>query len=494
MLFRVYLADNTYKTLYIDPATATTTDVWRMLCERLQLPESEWQYFFLWTVSSDVELLMYTDTVIEDAVKEYPALRASFTRPAGYRAPGESVLTSFFTPRQREKEQFSASKYVIESDAVTFQDLPRPQSLTRTTTALQLSAAMSPRAQTQLNLTSPRNGAAAGSVAAAPNKKSFTRTRSFLSPLSGAADAEGGGSGSGSGSGSKFLFRTTQILPHVEELRVVSPTGTRLLYLEGVHDVLCGNHPFRPASLVKLAALQLCASKGPYDDGTWQDGTISDHLALYIPKHAASLRSARAWEDAICDEYAALGDKMSALDCQRAYLDIVQQLPSYGSTFFPVTFIPEEVTPFKQVFEGDILLGVNAIGVHLIDTRLCRRADTSPVRTCPFQRIISWESDKLTFFFEYLPAEGNAQHPILLTFSTPHGNMINDLLYDWLEAFRSAAAARLAVTQVVTKPEAASKGAHPKGKSKDKKKKKKSTSSSTTKHKSSKSTSTTQQK
>lgn len=484
MLFRVYLADNTYKTLYIDPTTATTTDVWRMLCQRLQLPEDEWQYFFLWTVSSDVELLMYTDTVIEDAVKEYPALRASFSRPAGYRAPGESVLTSFFTPRQRDKEQFSASKYVIESDAVTFQDLPRPQSLTRTTTALQLSAAMSPRAQTQLNLTSPRKGAAGG--AEISHKKSFTRTRSFLSPLTGTVDAEG------SGGGSKFLFRTTQILPHVEELRVVSPSGTRLLYLEGVHDVLCGNHPFRPATLVKLAALQLCASKGPYSESTWQDGTVSDHLALYIPKHAASLRSARAWEGVIRDEYAALGDKMSALECQRAYLAVIQQLPSYGSTFFPVTFIPEEVTPFKQIFEGDILLGVNAIGVHLIDTRLCRRADTSPVRTCPFQRIISWDSDKLTFFFEYLPAEGNAQHPVLLTFSTPHGNMINDLLCDWLEAFRSAAAARLAVTQVVTKPEAPSKSVHPKGKNKDKKNK--STSTSTSKHKSSKSTSSTKKK
>ena len=481
VLFRVYLADNTYKTLYIDPAKATTTDVWRMLCERLQLPENEWQYFFLWTVSSDVELLMYTDTVIEDAVKDYPALHASFSRPAGYRAPGESVLTSFFTPRQRDKEQFSASKYVIESDAVTFQDLPRPQSLTRTTTALQLSAAMSPRAQTQLNFKSPRAGMAAG-AAADSRKKSFTRTRSFLSPLTGAADTDGT-----SGGGSKFLFRTTQILPHVEELRVVSPSGTRLLYLEGVHDVLCGNHPFRPPTLVKLAALQLGASKGPYNDSTWQDGIVADHLALYIPKHAASLRSARAWEGVIRDEYAALGDKMSPLECQRAYLAIIQQLPSYGSTFFPVTFIPEEVTPFKQVFEGDILLGVNAIGVHLIDTRLCRRADTSPVRTCPFQRIISWDSDKLTFFFEYLPAEGDAEHPILLTFSTPHGNMINDLLCDWLEAFRAAAAARLAVTQVVTKPDASNKSAQPKGKSKDKKKK----STSTSKHKSSKSTSST---
>lgn len=474
MLFRVYLADNTYKTLYIDPATATTTDVWRMLCERLQLPENEWQYFFLWTVSSDVELLMYTDTVIEDAVKEYPALRASFSRPAGYRAPGESVLTSFFSPRQRDKEQLSASKYVIESDAVTFQDLPRPQSITRSTTALQLSATMSPRTHTQMSLAAPR-----GSVADS-HKKSFTRTRSFLSPLTGAADPE-------SGSGSKFLFRTTQILPHVEELRVASPAGTRLLYLEGVHDVLCGNHPLRAPTLVRLAALELCASKGPYTERAWQDGTVADHLALYVPKHAASLRSARAWEAVIRDEYAALGDTKSPLDCQRAYLAVIQQLPSYGSTFFPVTFIPEEVTPFKQMFEGDILLGVNAIGVHLIDTRLCRRADASPVRTCPFQRIISWDSDKLTFFFEYLPAEGNAQHPILLTFSTPHGNMINDLLCDWLEAFRTAAAARLAVTQVVTKPEPEPqpKKAHPKGKSKDKKK------SSTTKHKSSKSTTTT---
>jgi len=443
VMLRVYLADNSFKTLYINPKTSTTTDVWRMLCEKLQLPPSEWGYFFLWTISSDAEILMYADSLIEDAAKEYPELRASFSHPVGYRAPGDSRLHSFvsqLTGTKRGKSGLSASKYVIEHDAVTFQDVPAgpksprlDKSLTQTGMSLSMSmysvkdvAAYSATVSGQKGDATSRNGLAS----------TLHRTKSQNTLLQ---TISGTGSTSTEGFAAKFMFRLTQVLPHIEEMKITSPAGVRLLFIQGVHDVLVGNHPVSPGVAVKLAALQLYASKGPFKSAAWKEGTVSGSLASYVPKHLHSQYYAKSWESSICEVYQSLGQDMKEIDCQTAYLDILKRLPSYGSTYFPVTYTPSDVTPFKQFFQGDVTLAINAIGIHLIDVRLCRRKDVSAIVTFPFQRILSWDAEKLTFFFEYQKLNSTNGKSSLFSFSTPNAKLINDLMHDWLEAFQEYA-------------------------------------------------------
>jgi len=171
---------------------------------------------------------------------------------------------------------------------------------------------------------------------------------------------------------------------------------------------------------------------------TWKAGTVSSNLSSYIPKYLHSLLFSKAWEASVCEVYQRYGSKLTELDCQKRYVDLLKKLPSYGSTYFPVTYHPAELTLSKQMFQGDIIMGINAIGIHLIDVHQCKRQPNKATLTFPFQRIISWDCDKLTFFFEYHKLKSDNKSS-LFTFSTPHATLIRDLMYDWLDAFKDFA-------------------------------------------------------
>ena len=235
----------------------------------------------------------------------------------------------------------------------------------------------------------------------------------------------------------KLVFRNTQLLLPSIEKRVQSAAGIRLLFIQAVHDVICSNYPLRPRHACRLAALALQANCGDYDPARFKKKSIVSEMAVHVPEHLRSSSDPVYWEQRIVEYYKKLHG-LSSLAAMQKYLELCRQHPCYGSTFFPVTYIPPVTSLFKQQYDGDVLLAVNALGMHIVDASLAREVKGKPVKMCPFQRILSWDSDKLTFFCEYLPLHGPSE---LYTFKTPHGNLINDLFCDWLEEYRRCAQA-----------------------------------------------------
>jgi len=423
IMTRIYLPDDSYKTVFINPERETIADVWRMVCERAQLPPSEWEAFFIWAVSADVELLLDASKTVAEVVGEFPSLREQFSAPSGFHVPGHSTFDTAKTmlTRTPSSYQLSASKVVISSDTVTFQDMPSSS----TQTGMSLQTTLSRRTGAQFLSQTDQNNLEilASAVSVASERASVPKSKTLLQRLRQQKEAP---------LNTKLVFRTTQMLLPSIERRVQSPAGIRLLFIQALHDVKCSNYPMKPGHAARLAALALQANVGDFDPSKFKEYSVSSLL----PEHLKSINASR-WEAAVLENH----KKLAGMDSNAAmlqFVEICRKHPAYGSTFFPVTFVPHVMTSFKQQYEGDVILAVNAIGIHIIDSSLARSPDGKPIKMCPFQRILSWDSDKLTFFCEFLPMHGPSE---LYTFKTPHGNLINDLVCDWLEEYRKCAEA-----------------------------------------------------
>ena len=443
VLMRVYFADDSFKTIFIKPETTTIEEIWAILCEKLQLPPNEWSCFFLFGVSPKLDILMYAESTVSNLLSEWPMLEAQFAYQQSLSSSVRDTL-SLTSPGSRRSHQ-SKVEYT------TFQELPgKSASSSGSSTPhdmLALNRGVTTSSQSTLSrLTrtismTPKAMSAAKESSSSRQPGPLEQVGGSKSTLSRSASTLSMASQSSSSSQNnyfKLMLKPTTILPLQEEAGVTSPGGINLFYMQAVHDTIESHYPTTVEDAIVLAGMQMYVTNGPYDPAVHKPGFLAPNLENFVPRHIyvseKVRKNAPTWENKIYREQKKLGAK-DRLEVMNMYLTHARSWPCYGATFFKVVHNPPNMGFYRQKGLGEVVLGINRLGLHVIDAKEMGSRST-PVVFYKWEEITSWDSDEETFFFEYI--RPGMSEPVMLSFETSQGDYINDLMHDWMEEIESA--------------------------------------------------------
>lgn len=224
----------------------------------------------------------------------------------------------------------------------------------------------------------------------------------------------------------KFVFKRTSIVPISVERNIKNPTSTYLLYVQAAKNVQKSNYPSDVGIAISLAGLNLQVEHGDRNPEVYKPGFLRKEILDYIPKHLHKIKTPEEWEDLVYKCYETTRGK-DRLISQMLYLQLVRQWAYYGCTFFKGFFVPNTEAFFQQHFSGDVVIGVNNRGIHLMDPVVFK------VISVEFDEIDAPKSDER--YFSFTRRKRGAQ-PEVFTFKTKQGDIINDLLHDWFAEFK----------------------------------------------------------
>lgn len=393
VLLRVYFMDDTHKTMYIDPEITTIEKLWEIVSEKVLLTPQSAECFFIWQISQEMEILLYSDQTVQEAYDEWPELLSKYSM----------------------KRTITDNLKTVAASVVS----TKPE-LIRSPTKISLQ-----RANTHANV-----GSSLGlSSSASLNKSNATLSRT-TSRVGNLEDAEV--------EAFKFVFRPTAVLPLRVEHSLAQPEAVHLLYLQAVHHVINSNYPCLSQTAVILAGVQLQIELG--DQKAEHYDHIRDEMNRYIPEHLREKRKSEEW---LADIHTAhqLHKGKDPLALKKAYLEVVQQWPFYGSTFFRVKGVPSQTSFFKQEYQGTVVVGVNHYGIHMIHPRALK------FETWRYQDLVYWDSTPTSFVFQ-VQAGVKTEPYRTYTLKTPQAEVINDLMHDWSEEWQAQVRGTKAKKQV----------------------------------------------
>lgn len=371
--------DNSHKTVYVDPIDTTIEQLWSTVASKMLLDHDSAECFFLWQISKDLEILLYSDMTIQDAYDDWPKM----------------------------VEQYGARRTLTDDlKTVAAQVVNRPE-LTRSPTKITLQTSKSSKASTMRTSTSFGKPAKPAALA---------RSSSRVGNLE-----------DGDVEDFKLVFRPTSVLPLSVEHSLTQPEAIHLLFVQAVHHVVNSNYPCLTQTAIILSGVQLQIQLGDQKPDHLEH--IKEAWDNYIPEH---LRDKRKPEEWVQDIYSAhqMHKGKDVLALKRAYLEVVQQWPFYGCTFFRVKGVPSQTSFFKQEYQGTVVVGINHYGIHMIHPRALK------FETWKFQDLVYWDSNNFTFGFEVVT--GVKQEPTrTYTLKTPQADLINDLMHDWSEEWQA---------------------------------------------------------
>lgn len=67
-----YAMANDLQTVYVDPAVTTIERLWEIVSEKVLLSSESAECFFIWQISKEIEILLYSEQTIQDA---YPPVK-----------------------------------------------------------------------------------------------------------------------------------------------------------------------------------------------------------------------------------------------------------------------------------------------------------------------------------------------------------------------------------------------------------------------------------
>jgi len=226
----------------------------------------------------------------------------------------------------------------------------------------------------------------------------------------------------------KLVYRPTSVLPLRIEHSLTQPEAVHLLYVQAVHHVVNSNYPCLTQTAVVLAGVQLQIQLG--DQKPEHYDHIREALDRYIPEHLRDKRKNEEWAAEIHTAHQMHKGKDS-LALKKAYLEVVQQWPFYGSTFFRVKGVPSQTSFFKQEYQGTVVVGINHFGIHMIHPRALK------FETWKFQDLVYWDcSTPTTFVFQVVTGSKQEPHRTY-TLKTTQAELINDLMHDWSEEWQA---------------------------------------------------------
>lgn len=358
-IFKVYFVDGSFKSIKVDPKKTTIEELWEIVSDKLGLTLGQAEFFFIWGIEEDLELLLFAESTINDCLKEWDDYKKRWSN----------------RNREVEKDKTNVLKKTIKG----LKKVPSAQMLMPS------------------------------------GNRSLTKVQSMSQILDATA---------GNRSGFRFVFRPTSIIHLRMERNIKSDVVTNLFYIEAVYNVVNSRYPCDFRTALDLAGLQAQVHLGDHNPDLHKPGHLGDAILKYIPRHLHNSKSLEEWEDLVYTEHKKHKGK-TVIISQLLYLQLVRQWIYYGCTFFDAQYRPPTQGFYTQEFAGSVVIGINQYGIHIIDPLAMK------VISVEFSKILDPYSDDSSFSFSEIQQD-KKNPPKLFMFKTYQGDLINDLLHDWM--------------------------------------------------------------
>jgi hypothetical protein len=401
-MYRIFLLDDSYKALKVNPQKTTVEELWELAADKLMLTVNSAPLFFLYGQQGDLELLLYTHQKLVDLEKDWPQFMDRYGR-------NEKASDPFSLAKIANTLTRSSSQLDSRESTAMFQEEFRV--VFRTTSVLMLAD--------ELKDTDP-------------------------------------------GALQLFYIQAVHNIVHsnypclVEQAVELGGLQVQLTVGDQNRDV---HKPgYLIPSLYKYVPEHLLAA-GKLKESEWDLRLLNEHRLHavtmwfdFVSSSPASACPPPPPPPALCfsgiylfvffADRAGTETKPQGKDKKTLmlkYLSIVREFPYYGSTFFKGVYLPSETVFFKQEFEGKVRVGINEQGIHFIDPRKMKFASFA------FANIRSWNSDRNKFWFVY-EDDGKEQKSSTATtlqkvrgkgratfmVASGQAELINDLVCDWI--------------------------------------------------------------
>lgn len=169
-----------------------------------------------------------------------------------------------------------------------------------------------------------------------------------------------------------FVFRIRLFLP-------IDPSderATELAYYQAVYDVTDGRYPITEEDIIQLIALQAQEKFGSFNPQTGNPWQTTDEFMLYLPVQYHF--KAHEMKEKVVETYQAFSG-YSTQNAMKAYLNIVQEIPSYGCAIYPVH-------PLNNPdFPSECYIAINGKAVFIIDP-----ATKNFLAEFSWEKIVTW--------------------------------------------------------------------------------------------------------
>jgi len=195
------------------------------------------------------------------------------------------------------------------------------------------------------------------------------------------------------------------------------PFNLLLVYVQSKDSIVSGEHPTIKSEAVSLAALQCQIQMGTYNPESHKKGFLVTNL--YLPK---SYQKDKTMEDLIVKEW----KKLVGLDDMNAkyrYVQMCRSLKTYGITSFEASISDTKSKKFKQYIKLKLALGVNRVGVILIDNETKAILEQWPLTT-----LKRWASTEGTITLDF----GSYADEYII-FATEKGEAITSLISGYID-------------------------------------------------------------
>ncbi|KAH9258940.1 hypothetical protein BASA81_002560 [Batrachochytrium salamandrivorans] len=174
----------------------------------------------------------------------------------------------------------------------------------------------------------------------------------------------------------------------------------KLIYLQAQDSFISGELGIHDLDqIVNVMSVAVAADNDPFPDSVERLLDDAD-VVSYVPRPYRRAKTDRDWAKAVLNSGAQFASDPSEY-LQDKFVDVLKRQELYGAVFFHALRASE--SPDVVALPNHIILGVNALGVHLIDADNRRKGI---VRTIRFDQIKRWGGSAKYFSFSVLKDAG----------------------------------------------------------------------------------------
>jgi len=201
-----------------------------------------------------------------------------------------------------------------------------------------------------------------------------------------------------------------------------------ILYYDAKEEFMSGRYIIDTKKCIEISALQLLVEYGPLDKGEDPYESVHDKLAQIVPAYLLNrvksfhlfglIECKSGLEKQIIKEYKDVSKKYSDRpERQKAYLDLLREVPSYGATFFTATTDRGESSSLfeksKRLIGGgqqqlELLIGVSCEYLTVANKQKNELLLTRRISDCSWFRsseIKDDEDEEIPSFFVHFPED-----------------------------------------------------------------------------------------
>jgi hypothetical protein len=190
-------------------------------------------------------------------------------------------------------------------------------------------------------------------------------------------------------------------------------SSIELMYLQGVHDVLNMVDLCKTEDAFDLAALQLHDKLGDYEEIKTLK-FLNSEVDRYVPPRVFDMVDRGVVISSVAARYAELNG-YTAQEARMEYLQILREIPSYGSSYFLVTC---STLPGRGSSK-EVVVATTPRGLFIIDNYT-----KEYIQNYLFENILTWGHSPTQFIL----ATGTVINKKTMSFKCTSGKEMNDMM------------------------------------------------------------------